>query len=77
MLGMPMPMAIRRISQVDAGLIPWGWALNGAASVLGSGLAMGLSLHFGYRVTLLVSASLYVIAAGFFLLAVRMQKTVT
>ena len=74
MLGMPMPMAIRLVNQADATLIPWGWALNGAASVLGSGLAMGLSLHFGYRSTLLVSVLLYIIAAGLFLFAAGKQK---
>ena len=75
MLGMPMPMAMRRINQADAGLIPWGWSINGAASVLGSGLAMALSLHYGYRVTLAASVSIYIIAAGFFMLASRKQPT--
>jgi hypothetical protein len=66
MLGMPMPLAIRRISRNNSGLVPWGWALNGAASVLGSGMAMGLSLHFGFRVTLLTGAAIYMVAAGLF-----------
>jgi len=75
MMGMPMPMVIRRISQSDTGLIPWGWAINGAASVLGSVLAMALALHFGYRLTLLASIFLYLIAAAFFLLANKRMKT--
>jgi hypothetical protein len=73
LLGMPMPLAIRRISQTETGIIPWGWALNGGASVFGSGLAMGLSLHFGYRVTLLTGVFIYIIAACLFTAGNRMQ----
>ena len=76
LLGMPMPLAIQRISRDDAGLVPWGWAMNGGSSVLGSGLAMALSIHYGYRVTLLVSVGVYVIAAGFFWLGARGRPVV-
>ena len=43
-------------------LIDWGFAVNGAASVLGATLAIVLAFNFGYAITLFVAVALYVIA---------------
>jgi spermidine synthase len=61
-MGMMLPTGIRLVSGRHAEIIPWAWGLNGAASVLGSVLAMVVAVHLGFRVTLLVGAAFYVLA---------------
>jgi len=42
--------------------VEWAWALNAAASVLGSVMAMIIAIHFGLTVTLLCAALAYLLA---------------
>ncbi len=62
LMGMMLPTGIRLLSDRHAEIVPWAWGLNGAASVLGSVIAMAVSLHLGFTVTLLVGASAYLLA---------------
>ncbi len=57
-MGLPFPKAALRVGE----LVDWGFAVNGAASVLGSAGAILLAFAFGFKVTLLVGAALYVCA---------------
>ena len=64
-MGLPMgtafPLGLRAAQgKVDAEA-PWLWAVNGAFSVIGSVLAVILSIEFGITVTCLVGAGLYLI----------------
>jgi hypothetical protein len=59
LMGMPFPTGLRLVQTVE-----WAWALNAAASVLGSVMAMVIAIHFGLTVTLLCAAVAYVLAAG-------------
>jgi len=58
LMGMPFPTGLRLVQTVE-----WAWALNAAASVLGSVLAMVIAIHFGLTITLLCAAVAYVLAA--------------
>lgn len=58
LMGMPFPTGLRLVKTVE-----WAWALNAAASVLGSVMAMIIAIHFGLTVTLLCAAVAYVLAA--------------
>lgn len=62
-MGFALPSAIRLSPslQLSAG-IPWYWALNGSASVLGSIIAMASSISFGYSYTLIAGAFFYSIS---------------
>jgi hypothetical protein len=62
LLGMPFPLGIRRLGLGRAGLIPWAWAANGGASVLGSSVALLVALHLGFTAVLMVGASCYCLA---------------
>jgi hypothetical protein len=57
LLGMPFPTGLRLVKTVE-----WAWALNAAASVLGSVMAMIIAIHFGLTVTLLCAAAAYLLA---------------
>lgn len=57
-MGMPFVKGAWRVGE----LIDWGFAVNGAASVLGATLAIVLAFNIGYANTLLVAVALYVIA---------------
>src|SRR5262249_55400133 len=57
LMGMPFPSGLRRTNTVE-----WAWALNAAASVLGSVLAMVVAIHFGLTVTLICAAGSYLLA---------------
>ncbi|RMG99788.1 MAG: hypothetical protein D6706_04970 [Chloroflexi bacterium] len=59
LLGMPFPTAVRWVGTRQAGAIPWFWGVNGVMSVLGSALATTISIHAGFRWTLLVAALVY------------------
>ena len=57
-LGMPFPKGGLRVGS----LIDWGYAVNGAGSVLGATLIVLVAFNFGYRMALLLAALLYACA---------------
>jgi hypothetical protein len=71
-MGMPFPTGLRalavRASDAIAGrsssgnAIEWAWAMNAAASVLGSVLAMVIAIQFGLNTTLACGAGAYLLA---------------
>jgi hypothetical protein len=60
LMGMPFPTGLRLVAAVE-----WAWALNAAASVLGSVTAMVVAIHFGLTITLACAAAAYLLAALF------------
>jgi spermidine synthase len=72
-MGMPFPTGLRALgarSGLDAlsgatsadNAVEWAWAMNAAASVLGSVLAMVIAIQFGLTVTLACGVAAYLIA---------------
>ncbi len=60
LMGMPFPTGLRLVPTVE-----WAWALNAAASVLGSVMAMVIAIEFGLTITLCCAALAYLLAALF------------
>jgi hypothetical protein len=71
-MGMPFPTGLRALASAPAPEFPaspdnaveWAWAMNAAASVLGSVLAMLIAIQFGLNVTLACGAAAYLLALG-------------
>jgi spermidine synthase len=63
LMGIAFPSGIRLIGRFHENAIPWSWALNGGASVLGSILAMTVSMCLGYRMALILGAGTYLLAS--------------
>ena len=72
-MGMPFPTGLRALAALSATEFPveqsdrdnaveWAWAMNAAASVLGSALAMVIAIQFGLTVTLACGAAAYLLA---------------
>jgi len=72
-MGMPFPTGLRALAASPAPEFPagdgasdnaveWAWAMNAAASVLGSVLAMVVAIQFGLTITLACGAAAYVLA---------------
>jgi hypothetical protein len=59
LMGMPFPIGVRMLTDSKKALIPWAWAVNGCASVLGSILPIILALSFGFSPVLLVAGVAY------------------
>lgn len=57
-MGMPFPKGALRVGA----LVDWGFAVNGAASVIGATAVLLVAMTFGFRVALLSAAALYVLA---------------
>lgn len=70
LMGMPFPMGIKAVSEQAGEIVPWVWGVNGATSVVGSVLAVTLSIQFGFRAALVVGTVVYFFAL---LLARRMR----
>ena len=64
LMGTMLPTGIRLVTGRHAEIIPWAWGLNGAASVLGSVMAMVLSVHVGFTATLCLGGAAYLVAVG-------------
>jgi spermidine synthase len=72
-MGMPFPTGLRALASLPAPEFPagdnasdnaveWAWAMNAAASVLGSVSAMVIAIQFGLTVTLACGAGAYLLA---------------
>jgi hypothetical protein len=70
LMGVLLPTGVRVAGGHDEGdgagrdLVAWAWSANGAASVVGSVLAMGLSMSFGFTLALGVGIAIYLGAAA-------------
>jgi spermidine synthase len=84
-MGMPFPtglraLAARPVLDVPSGAtgadnaVEWAWAMNAAASVLGSVLAMVIAIQFGLTMTLACGVAAYLLAL-FLLPALRTRRT--
>jgi hypothetical protein len=62
LMGMPLPIGIKRTDSFGHSLVPWVWGINGAASVLGSVFAVFLAINFGFGATLLIGLGFYLLA---------------
>jgi len=60
-MGIPFPKAALRVGE----LIDWGFAVNGAASVLGSVLVLMVAFTWGFSAALILAAIVYLAAYGF------------
>jgi len=59
-MGMPFPKGALRVGE----LVDWGFAVNGAASVLGATLIVFVAFTYGFTAALLAGAVLYLAAFG-------------
>lgn len=63
-MGIPFPLGIRVMEATNRDLIPWAWAVNGCASVLGSILAVAVALSFGFSSVLALAGLVYLAGLG-------------
>lgn len=66
-MGMPFPNGLRALEHGENGsetslTVEWAWAMNAAASVLGSVLAITIAIQFGLNATLAAGAAAYGVA---------------
>jgi len=54
-MGMPFPKGVKKVKE----FVDWGFAINGAASVLGSTLIILIAMNFGITISLLCGATMY------------------
>jgi hypothetical protein len=64
LLGMPLPGGMRLVAAHRADIIPWGWGINGACSVVGATLAVFVAMNWGFSATLFTAAIVYAFAAA-------------
>jgi hypothetical protein len=62
-LGVPLPAGMRLLAEHRPALIPWGWGLNGAFSVVGATFAVFIAMNWGFSTTFVVGAAVYLLAA--------------
>lgn len=63
-MGMPFPTGMMRLAGTAQDTIPWAWAINGCASVVGAVLATLLAIHLGFSVVILLAVLLYGLACA-------------
>jgi hypothetical protein len=64
LLGIPLPGGMRMLAVRRPDIIPWGWGLNGAFSVVGATLAVFIAMNWGFSTALVAAAVVYLTAAG-------------
>lgn len=68
LLGIPFPTGMRVAGRIDNSLIPWSWASNGCASVLGSVVGALVAISMGLTVVFLLAGLAYLAALAMMVL---------
>ncbi len=63
LMGMPFPIGLSRLKQVEPRLVPWALGANGGASVVGSILCIVLAMEAGFLVVSLIAGAVYLVGA--------------
>lgn len=61
LMGALLPTGVRAANALGPEVVPWAWGLNGATSVVGSILAITLSMNYGFTATLYVGVGAYLL----------------
>ena len=61
-LGMPFPLGILWLEKQAQGAITWAWALNALFTVVGGLASVILSVLLGFRMTMLIALTTYLLA---------------
>lgn len=64
-MGVPFPAGVIRLAYTAQETIPWAWAVNGCASVIGAVLATLLAIHLGFSMVILIAVLFYSLACIF------------
>jgi hypothetical protein len=59
LLGIPLPAGMRLVAVRRPEIIPWGWGMNGAFSVVGATVAVFVAMNWGFFCTLSIAALVY------------------
>jgi spermidine synthase len=63
-MGMPFPTGTMRLADTARDSVPWAWAINGFASVVGAVLATLLAIHLGFAAVIILAVLIYAFAAA-------------
>ena len=63
LLGTALPGGMRLLDRARPQIVAWGWGMNGAFSVIGATLAIFIAMNWGFAITLLSGAAVYLLAA--------------
>jgi hypothetical protein len=63
LLGIPLPAGMRLVSARNPDIVPWGWGINGAFSVVGATVAVFVAMNWGFSSTLSIAALVYAAAS--------------
>jgi predicted membrane-bound spermidine synthase len=66
LLGMALPGGMRMLAARRPEIVPWGWGMNGAFSVVGATLAVFIAMNWGFSTTFMAAAAVYGVAAAVF-----------
>ncbi len=66
LMGMPFPLALKKLVDREEQFVPWAWGINGCASVISATLATLLAIHFGFTQLLILAVFLYCISSWVF-----------
>lgn len=58
-MGMPFPTGTMRLANTARDSVPWAWAINGFASVVGAVLATLLAIHLGFAAVIILAVLIY------------------
>jgi hypothetical protein len=64
LLGVPLPAGMRLVAAASPEIVPWGWGMNGAFSVVGATVAVFVAMNWGFSSTLSIAALVYAGAAA-------------
>lgn len=74
LMGQPFPLGIKWVRRRAPGMITWLWAVNGAASVVGSVVATIIALRTGFRIVSLAGMLCYGVALALVVLVWRADR---
>jgi hypothetical protein len=64
LLGIPLPAGMRLVATRGPEIVPWGWGINGAFSVVGATVAVFVAMNWGFSCTLSIAGLVYATAAA-------------
>ncbi len=71
LMGTMVPSMVRILGRAGSTLVPWGWGVNGAASVFGTVAATVMALYTGFTATFIVGGLCYLLAGALGRIAAR------